>query len=47
MTALALKGLSLVGSVVGGAIDVVHSITGKGKKADEHAWQKPGPTDRA
>jgi len=47
MATLGFKALSVVGSVLGGAIDAVRSITGHGKKADQHAWQAPTPTDGA
>ncbi len=46
MAALGLKVLSVVSNVLTGAIEAVHSITGKDKDADNHEWREPSPTDR-
>lgn len=45
MTTIALKALSIFGSAIGGAIDVVRHITGQSKKTVDHSWQAPKPTD--
>ncbi|KAK4446746.1 putative aromatic peroxygenase [Podospora aff. communis PSN243] len=45
MTTLAFKAFSVFGGVLGGAIDVVRAVTGHGKKAVDHSWQAPTPTD--
>jgi len=45
MTTLAFKALSVFGSILGGTIDAVRAVTGRGKNAVDHSWQAPTPTD--